>query len=204
MLRWYTALALMAGLLLAGARPGGGEYNEVLKVGDTAPAWSGLEGIDGKKHALSDLKEKEVVVVVFTCNSCPIAVDYEDRLIAFTKQYAGPQSKVAVVAINVNTIPEDRLDKMKERAKEKGFNFPYLYDPSQKIAHAYGATYTPEFFVLNKARKIAYLGAMDDTSTAANVKLHYLEDAVRATLRGDKANPGETLARGCRIRFNKK
>ncbi len=203
MLRWHTAIALAAGLLLTAARPGG-EYNEVLKVGDAAPAWSGLEGTDGKKHALSDFKDKEVVVVVFTCNSCPIAVDYEDRIIAFTKKYAGPTSKVAVVAINVNTIPEDRLDKMKERAREKRFNFPYLYDPSQQSARAYGAIYTPEFFVLNKARKIAYLGAMDDTSTAANVKLRYLEDAVQATLRGDKATPGETLARGCRIRFNKK
>ena len=176
----------------------------MLKIGDAAPAWSGLDGIDGKKHALSDLQNKDLVVVIFTCNSCPIAVDYEDRLIAFTKKHSGPNSKVAVVAINVNTIEADRLDKMKVRAKEKGFNFVYLYDPSQKIARAYGATYTPEFFVLNKQRKIAYLGAMDDNSQAAKVKLHYLEDAMQATLKGARPAPGETLARGCRIRFNKK
>ena len=171
MLRWHTAIVVAVGALLTGAAPpGGGEYNEVLKVGAPAPAWSGLDGIDGKKHALADLKDKEVVVVVFTCNSCPIAVDYEDRIIAFTKKHAGPGSKVAVVAINVNVIEEDRLDKMAERAKEKGFNFPYLYDPSQKIARAYGAIYTPEFFVLDRQRKIAYLGAMDDTSQADRVK----------------------------------
>src|SRR5215216_4956911 len=101
--RLITA-AVAASLLLTGARPGGGEYNEVLKVGDAAPAWSGLEGTDGKKHALADLKAKEVVVVVFTCNSCPIAQDYEERIVAFTKKHAGPGGKVAVVAINVNTI----------------------------------------------------------------------------------------------------
>jgi peroxiredoxin len=205
MLRWHTAVALAVGLLLTNAaRPGGGEYNEVLKVGDAAPAWSGLEGTDGKKHALGDLKDRDVVVVVFTCNSCPIAVDYEERIIAFTKKHAGPGGKVAVVAINVNTVKEDQLDQMKARAQQQGFNFAYLYDPSQKIARAYGATYTPEFFVLNKERKIAYLGAMDDTSQAAKVKVNYLEDAVRRTLNGEKASPGETLARGCRIRFNKK
>src|SRR5262245_11266646 len=131
MLRWHTPLGLAAVLLLTAAQPGG-EYNEVLKVGDAAPAWAGLDGIDGKKHALADLKDKDVVVVVFTCNSCPIAVDYEERLIAFTKKHAGP--KLAVVAINVNTIPEDRLDQMIVRAKEKGFNFAYLFDESQKIA----------------------------------------------------------------------
>ena len=72
--------------------------------------------------------------MVFTCNSCPVAEDYDDRIIAFAKTYAGDSAKVAVVAINVNTIPDDRLPKMKERAEKKGFPFAYLYDPTQKIA----------------------------------------------------------------------
>lgn len=181
-----------------------GEYNKVLNVGDPAPAWSDLPGVDGKKHSLADLKDKDAVVVVFTCNSCPIAVDYEDRIIAFAKKHAGPDSKLALVAINVNTIPEDKLDQMVVRAKEKGFNFPYLYDESQKIAKAYGANYTPEFSVLGKDRKIVYMGAMDDTSTAANVKVSFLDPAVQSALKGEKAEKGETLARGCRIRFAKK
>jgi peroxiredoxin len=145
-----------------------------------------------------------VVVVVFTCNSCPVAVDYEDRLIAFSRKHAGPDSKVAVVAINVNVIEPDRLPKMQERAKEKGFTFPYLFDESQKIARLFGATYTPEFFVLDRERKVVYMGAMDDTSIAANVKVNFLEQAVQAALKAEKPNPGETLARGCRIRFVKK
>ena len=124
-----------------------------------APAWIDLPGTDGKKHSLADLKDKPVVVVVFTCNSCPVGRTYEDRIIEFAKKHAAPDSKVALVAINVNTIEEDRLPKMQERAKEKGFPFLYLFDESQRIARDFGAMYTPEFFVIDKDRKIAYMGA---------------------------------------------
>lgn len=186
---------VLVGLLgLAVSSLQAGEFNKVLNLGDAAPAWSDLPGVDGKKHSLADLKDKPVVVVVFTCNSCPIAVDYENRIIAFTKKHA---AQVAVVAINVNVIPEDRLDQMQVRAKERGFNFPYLFDESQKIAKAYGAIYTPEFFVLNKDRKVVYMGAMDDVGE----KESFLDPAVKAALKGDKPGTGETLARGCRIRF---
>jgi hypothetical protein len=143
-------------------------------------------------------------VVVFTCNSCPVAVGYEDRVIAFAKPYAAADSKVAVVAINVNTIKDDQLPKMKERAEKKQFPFPYLYDPTQEIARAYGANYTPEFFVLTKDRKIAYMGAMDDKSPPAEAKTNFLDAAVKAALEGKKLEDGETLARGCKIRFNAK
>jgi hypothetical protein len=143
------------------------------------------------------------VVVVFTCNSCDYATAYEDRLIAFAKKHAGSECKVAVVAINVNTIADDRLDKMKERAKEKEFPFAYLFDESQKIGKLYGAIYTPEFFVLNKARKVVYMGAMDDRSPPGEPKLHYLVNAVEAVLKGEQPKTAETQARGCRIRYMK-
>jgi peroxiredoxin len=182
----------------------GGQYNSALNIGDDAPAWTDLPGTDGKKHALADLSDKDVVVVVFTCNSCPAAELYEDRIIAFTKKYCGPNEKVALVAINVNTLAEDRLDKMTERAKEKEFSFPYLYDESQKIGKKYGAGFTPEFFVLNKARKIVYMGAMDDRSPPAAPKSPYLESAVQAALKGEKPAVTETLARGCKVRYGKK
>lgn len=201
-LRFLTALlGVVVGAALSPVPAG--EFNDKLKIGDPAPAWEGLPGVDGKKHALADLKDKDVVVVVFTCNSCPIAVIYEDRIIDLAKKHAGPQGKVAVVAINVNTIEEDRLPGMKERAKEKGFNFPYLYDETQKIAKDYGANYTPEFFVLNKERKVVYMGAMDNKTNPTEATINYLEPAVQAALKGAKAKPEETLARGCRIRFNK-
>ncbi len=183
---------------------GAGEFNKKLNLGDAAPDWKDLPGTDDKKHSLADLKGKDVVVVVFTCNSCPIANDYEDRINAFAGKYAAADSKVAVVAINVNTIPDDRLDKMKTRAQKKKYPFIYLYDESQKIAKDFGANYTPEFFVLDKSRKVVYMGAMDDRSNEADAKESFLEPAVTAALKGEKAVKGETLARGCAIRFNRK
>jgi peroxiredoxin len=202
-----TAVRLPAlALLLALAAPAdAGKYNKVLSVGDPAPAWSGLEGVDGKKHSLTDLKGQDVVVVIFTCNTCPVAADYEDRIIAFARPYAAPDSKVAVVAVNVNTVKGDQLPEMKRKAEKKKFPFPYLYDPSQEIARKFGANFTPEFFVLDRDRKVVYMGAMDDKSPPAEPKEKYLEAAVTAALAGKKAAVGETsAAAGCKIRFNPK
>lgn len=187
-------------LLACSASASAGEFNKVLKVGDPAPEWKDLPGTDGKTHSLADLKGKDAVVVVFTCNSCPFAVEYEDRIIALTKSVG---DKVAVVAINVNTIKEDALPEMTKRAERKKFPFVYLFDESQAIAKRFGAIYTPEFFVLDKERKVAYMGALDDTSTASNVKVRYVEEALAAVLAGKPAPKGETLARGCKIRFNR-
>lgn len=195
-------IAIVLGcMILCSASARAGKYNSALSVGDSAPAWAKLPGVDGQKHSLADLKDEPVVVVVFTCNSCPIAESYEDRLIAFARKYAG---KVSVVAINVNKIPEDRLPKMKERAKDKGFEFSYLYDESQKIGKLFGAEYTPEFFVLDKNRKIAYMGAMDDKSPPAMPGRHFLDDAVEAVLKGQTPATTETLARGCKVRYARK
>jgi peroxiredoxin len=110
---------------------------------------------------------------------------------------------VAVVAVNVNRVPEDSLEKMKVRAKEHEFNFPYFFDETQQIAKDYGATFTPEFFVLDKDRKIAYMGALDDASDAGKVKVRYVEDALDALLKGEKPKTTETLGRGCLVRYVK-
>jgi peroxiredoxin len=182
----------------------GGKYNAVLNIGDQAPAWKDLEGVDGKRHSMSDLADKDVVVVVFTCNSCPVATDYEDRLIAFSKKYAATAGKVALVAINVNRIAEDRLPKMKQRAEAKEFDFPYLYDETQDIGKAFGAAFTPEFFVLNGQRKVVYMGGMDDSSNVATVTSHYLVPAVEATLAGREPEVAESPAIGCRVRYARK
>jgi len=177
-----------------------GKFNKVLSVGDAAPEWKDLEGTDGKKHSLADFAGKEVLVVVFTCNSCPVAVGYEDRIIAFAKANA---EKVAVVAINVNTIKDDSMPEMVKRAEKKKFPFAYLLDPSQEIAKKFGATITPEFFVLNKDRKVAYMGALDDKSPPGEPTTKYLDAAVKAVLEGKPATESETVAPGCRIRFAK-
>lgn len=200
--RWTIGfLALL--MAAAAARGQAGEFNGVLSLGDSAPAWTNLPGVDGKQHSLADLKDKQIVVLVFTCNSCPIASDYEDRIIAFAKTFAGPDKPTAVVAINVNTVDEDRLPKMKERADAKGFPYPYLFDPTQRIAKAYGAVFTPEFFVLDKDRKVSYMGSFDDNSESTKVKRRFVEPAVEALLKGQKPAPGETIAHGCLIRYER-
>lgn len=170
-----------------------------LKVGDKAPDWKNLIGVDDKQHSLSDYKDAKVIVLVFTCNHCPVAKAYEDRLIALQKDY---QDKgVQVIALNVNTIPEDRLDRMKVRAQEKGFNFPYLYDPTQATGHAYGAKVTPHVFVLDSERKIAYIGAIDDNIDVSKVKRNYLRDALDALLANKAPQTAETKAFGCSIKY---
>jgi peroxiredoxin len=194
MLRTCLALCLLPVVAAAG------EFIKTLSVGDAAPAWKDLPGTDGKTHSLADHAGK-VVVLVFTCNSCPVAQEYEDRIVAFAKKY---KDQVVVVAINVNTIPEDRLDAMKKRATAKKFPFEYLYDETQKLGRDYGAMYTPEFFVLTKDRKVAYMGAMDDKTKADEVKEKYVEAAVDAVLRGEKPAKAETVAHGCLIRYKRR
>lgn len=202
MFRWTLALAALS-LSFVASRTHGGQYNSILSIGDAAPAWHELPGVDGKRHSLADLQDRQVLVVVFTCNSCPIASDYEDRIIAFAKKFCGPGQKTGLVAINCNTVEEDQLPHMKERAAAKAFPYPYLFDQSQKIGKAYGATFTPEFFVLDKDRKVAYMGAFDDNIEPTKTKHAYIEPAVEAILNGAKANPAETQAGGCMIRYER-
>lgn len=193
--------ALMLGLLMLPLAAWAGKYNKTLSIGDVAPAWQDLPGVDGAQHSLADLADKQVVVAVFTCNSCPYAVDYEDRLIEFARRHSGPESRVALVAINVNRVEEDQLPAMKQRAQEKGFNFPYIYDESQDIARRFGALRTPEFYVLDQQRRVVYMGAMDDAADVGKVRLKYLDDAVAATLAGKQVPLLETPPIGCAIRY---
>lgn len=170
-----------------------------VKIGDAAPQWEELEGVDGEKHSLSDLKDAKAVVVVFTCNHCPVAEAYEDRLIALHNDYK--EKGVAVVAINVNNGESDRLPAMKVRAKDKGFEFAYLYDPSQAIGRAFGATVTPHAFVLDGERHVVYMGAIDDEMNAAKASSHYVRDAVDAVLAGKAPATAETKQFGCGIQY---
>lgn len=170
-----------------------------LKVGDKAPDWKNLIGVDDKEHSLSDYQDAKLIVLVFTCNHCPVAKAYEDRLIALQKDYK--DKGVQVIALNVNNIPEDRLDKMKVRAQEKGFNFPYLYDPTQATGHAYSAKVTPHVFVLDSERKVAYIGAIDDNMDVTKVKQNYLRAALDALLANKTPETATTKAFGCSIKY---
>lgn len=194
---------LVAALVMSLALPAmAGKYNKTLSIGDQAPDWNGLEGVDDQRHALKDFGDKEVVVLCFTCNTCDYSVDHEDRLNALAKKFADEGGKCVLVAINPNLVKEDLLPEMQERAKAKGFRFPYLHDASrQQVAQSYGATRTPEFIVLNKERKIVYLGALDDSPDGKKVTRQYVEDAVAAALAGKTPETTETPPIGCAVRY---
>lgn len=177
--------------------------NPKIRIGDSAPLWTELVGTDDKKHALKDLKDKQVVIVCFTCNSCPYAVDYEDRMIELQKKYADNPQGVVLVAINANMKPSEQLEKMKDRAKEKSFPFAYLVDETQQVADSYGASFTPEFFVLNKDRKIVFMGAMDDKTDETKVSVRYVELAIEAALKDKLPETLEVPARGCAIPYKR-
>lgn len=196
-------LVATAAVVLVASSGRAGEYNEVLSIGDAAPVWANLPGTDGKSHGLAELKDRDVVVVVFTCVSCPTATDYEGRIQTLAEHYSGGDSRVAIVPICVNRVAEDRLDALAVRVNVKKFAFHYLYDESQKIAKDFGAIFTPEFYVFDRERKLVYMGAMDDKTDADKVERRYVEEAIAAALAGKTPEVTETIARGCRVRYTR-
>lgn len=170
------------------------------KIGDVATDFS-LKGTDQKMHSLSEFKEAKGFVIIFTCNHCPYSKAYEDRIIALQNKY---QSKgFEVIAINPNnpaTYESDSFENMIVRAKEKNFNFLYLFDDGQKIYPQYGATKTPHVFLLDANKKVQYIGAIDNSTEAKDVTKKYLEDAIDALLKGKKIKTKTTKAIGCGIK----
>ena len=200
MRKWFLSLAVLA---LVASPALAGKYNRVVSVGDKAPTFSGLPAvIDGKDASLSlpDVKE-DVVVVVFLANHCPVVQAYEDRLIDLTSDYKG--KSVKVVGVSVNDQDSDRLPAIKKYIKQKGSNYVYGYDESQAIGKAYGATNTPQFFVLDKTRTIRYTGALDDNQKEDQVTKHYVRDAIDALLKGDKPPVEETQPKGCGVQYKR-
>jgi peroxiredoxin len=164
-----------------------------VKNGEAAPDFK-AKGVDGKDYSLTNSKDAKVTVLCFTCNVCPVAVAYEDRFIEFAKKYH--DKGVNFVAINVNSTED--ISAMKQRAEEKGFNFPYAYDESGDSARAYGARVTPHLFVLDSKGKVQYQGAFDDNQ--GKPTKHYVADAVEAVLAGKTPAVTETRAVGCGIK----
>ena len=174
------------------------------KIGDIATDFS-LKNIDNKKVSLNDFKDAKGYIVIFTCNHCPYAQAYEDRIVALDKKYK--KLGYPVVAINPNNPEkqkEDSFELMKVKAKEKGFTFPYLFDEGQKIYPQYGATKTPHVYVLQKTAKgnvVKYIGAIDDNyGDEKAVKTKYAENAVDALLKNKEVSVKETKAIGCSIK----
>ncbi|NNJ27450.1 thioredoxin family protein [Alienimonas chondri] len=192
-----SAFALTLGAV-SGDSASASEFNEVLDIGDKAPSFENLPSADGKKLSLADLKDQKAIVVVFTCNHCPVAQAYEGRMKAFAKEYA--DKGVSVVAISVSTEPEDALPEMAERVKAEGINYPYLRDETQAIGKAYGASVTPQSFVLGPDRTVRYMGAWDDSWRAAKAPEEtYVRDAVDAVLAGKDVAVTEKRQVGCGI-----
>jgi len=174
------------------------------KVGDIATDFN-LKNVDGKMVSLANYKDAKGFIVIFTCNTCPYAVAYEDRVEALNKKYASKGYPViAIMPNNTDVKPGDNMEAMKARAKAKGFTFPYLMDEGQKIYPQYGATKTPHVYLLQKTKKgnqVKYIGAIDDNyQDAADVKTKYVENAVDALLSGKEISEKETRAIGCSIK----
>lgn len=173
-----------------------------LLPGAKAPDFS-LPGIDGKPYSLASFKGKPIVVVFFTCNHCPYVQAWESRFVEVQRDYAS--KGVQLVGINSNDetkYPEDDFAHMRERAKDHGYNFPYLRDESQTVAEAWGPVATPDFYVLDKDRVIRYRGRLDDNHKDANaVTLRYLRDALDDLLAGKAPRVALTPPFGCSIKW---
>ena len=190
----FSFVLLTASIVLASG------YN----VGDKASDFK-LENIDGKYISLSDYKDAKGFIVVFTCNGCPYAKAYQDRIIEIDKKYKS--MGYPVIAINPNNTDvraDDDLASMKKRAEMKGYTFPYLKDADYKVYKEYGATRTPHVYVLTREGDdlvVTYIGAIDDNyQDASAVKEAYLSNAIDALLADNKPDPSFTKAIGCTIK----
>ena len=164
-----------------------------------------LKNVDGNMVSLSDYKEAKGFIITFTCNTCPYAVMYEDRIMDLDKKYASKGYPViAIMPNNVEVKPGDSFEAMQKRATTKGYTFPYLMDEGQKVYPKFGATKTPHMYVVQKTKEgvqVKYIGAIDDNyQDASAVKQRYVEDAVNALLEGKEVKEKETRAIGCSIK----
>ncbi len=167
-----------------------------------------LKNIDDSFVSLKDFDSAKGFIVIFTCNHCPYAVAYEDRIIALDKKFK--KTGYPVIAINPNdpaAYPSDSFEMMKERASEKGFTFPYLFDETQEIAKTYGATKTPHVFLLQKEKSklvVKYIGAIDDNyQDSEAVKEKFVENAISSIFDNKDVAVNSTKAIGCSIKWKK-
>jgi len=204
-------------LLLPAARPtlgGEDQLYKTLELGQPAPDFS-LMGIDGRTHSLKEFSDAKFLTIIFTANHCPTAQAYEDRIIRLVKDYK--DKGFAFVAISPNdpkalhlnelgyTDLSDTLEEMKIRARDKGFNFPYLYDgDEQKAAHAYGPVATPHVFIFDKDRRLRYTGRIDNNERIGKATVHDTRNAIEALLAGKPVPVEKTKTFGCSIKWSEK
>jgi len=208
------SLAAAVVLLTTGLALSATKRPRTLEIGARAPDFN-LPGVDGKNYKLASFVNADIIVVIFTCNHCPTAQAYEERMKKLAADY---KSKgVMVVAISPNdpravrldelgySDINDSLEEMKIRAKDKKFNFPYLYDgDKQKVSRAYGPVATPHVFIFDKERKLRYVGRIDDSERSKRVKSRDARNAIEALLAGKEVPVKKTRTFGCSIKWSDK
>ncbi len=176
--------------------------NFKLSVGDAAPRFR-LPATDGRTYGLDDFRTSPLLLVVFSCNHCPYAQAWEGRLIELAKEFS-PRG-LATVVINPNdadSYPDDSFERMRERAVQKAYPFPYLRDETQEVAHAYGALVTPHPYLFDRQRKLVYQGRIDDDWEAPRkVRQRYLREAILAALVERSPSPSSTSVLGCSVKW---
>jgi peroxiredoxin len=173
-----------------------------LQIGDEIIDFN-LKNVDGNNYSLKNFQNKELLAVIFSCNHCPYVIASEREMVQIQKDYA--DKKVQLIAINPNdevNYPQDSYENMISRAKEKGFNFPYLRDETQEVAKAYGASRTPEFYIFNKERRLVYHGRLNENpKDTASVNIHDVRTALDEILSGKEVSTPQTQALGCSIKW---
>lgn len=199
---------ILIGLLVIGLSTKSWSQDSGYQIGDKASDFN-LKGVDGAWVSLNTQKEAKGAIVIFTCNTCPYAVAYEDRIIDLHKNYAS--KGYPVIAINSNDAkasPGDSFEKMQQRSKDKKFPFAYVYDQSQDVIKNYGGTRTPHVYLLQKEGGnfiVKYIGAIDNNhQDASAVTEKYVEDALDSLMNGRKITVESTKAIGCTIKWTKK
>jgi peroxiredoxin len=203
----FAATTLL--LMLAPVALSAGQYNAVVDIGDPMPEFSNLPTTDGATLSSSDLEEA-IVILVFLANHCPWVQGMDGDLVALVDSLSGKD--VRVVGVSVNHREDDRLPAMKEHARKNGYNFTYVFDESQDLGRALGATKTPEYFVFDKDRKLAYMGLIHNSPasrrrdgtinyTRGEPTDFYVEDAVASLLAGQEVDVAETRAHGCSVEY---
>lgn len=177
-------------------------YTPDPSLGSSCPDFK-LPATDNRTYSLEDFKSANAILVMFICNHCPYVQAVEDRLISLGRDYQ--DRGVAVVAISSNDsvhYPADSFDKMKERAEAEKYTFPYLFDESQSVAKSFGAVCTPDFFLYDSSRRLAYRGRLDDSwKDVSLVKKAELRDAIDAVLLGSAPRPIQNPSMGCSIKW---
>ena len=162
-----------------------------------------LPAVDGKSYARDDFADAAVLAVMFICNHCPYVKAVEDRLIALAREVEPRGARLVAISSNdATTYPEDSFEKMAERWQEKGYGFPYLYDEAQDVARAFGAVCTPDIFVYDRQRTLAYRGRIDDSwKDPGKVQRRELHAAIDALLKGQRPSPEQRPSMGCSLKW---